>query len=140
MNKQWILPVLELIRLEEDAIYGTFGILKINKRVFCATLEPADLENLEDKSSIPAQQYACIRRSTPSYPNTFEVMAVPGRSLILFHAGNLIGDTAGCILLGEHFGKLRGDRAILNSGKTFTAFMLLLDDYEEVHLTIQEVF
>ena len=135
-----LMPILELIRLEEDAIYGTFGILKINKRVFCATLEPADLENLEDKSSIPAQQYACIRRSTPTYPNTFEVMAVPARRLILFHAGNLIGDTAGCILLGEHFGKLMGDRAILNSGKTFTAFMLLLDDYEEVHLTIQEVF
>ena len=127
-----MLPVIELIRLEEDAL--------INKRVFCATLEPADLENVRDRSSIPVQQYVCVRRSTPTYPNTFEVMAVPGRSLILFHAGNLIGDTAGCILLGEHFGKLRGARAILNSGKTFTAFMLLLDDYEKVHLTIREVF
>lgn len=135
-----ILPIIELIRLEEDPFAGTFGVLKINKRVFCATLEPADLENIPDRSSIPAQQYACVRRSTPSWPNTFEVMAVPGRSAILFHAGNLIGDTAGCILLGEHFGKLRNDRAILNSGKTFTAFMLLLDDYDEVHLTIKEVY
>ena len=135
-----LMPILELIRLEEHVLDGTFGILKINKQVFCATLEPADLENITDRSSIPAQQYACVRRSTPTWPNTVEVMAVPGRSHILFHAGNLIGDTAGCILLGEYFGKLRGDRAILNSGKTFTAFMLLLDDYNEVHLTIREVF
>lgn len=133
-------PVLELIRLEEDALYGTFGVLKINKQVFCATLEPADLENIKDRSSIPAQQYACMRRSTPTYPNTFEVLAVPERTHILFHPGNLIGDTAGCILLAEHFGKLLGNRAILNSGKTFTAFMLLLDNYDEVHLTIREVY
>ena len=134
------MPILELIRLEENVLYGTYGILKFNKQVFCATLEPADLENTIDRSSIPAQQYTCRRCSTPSWPNTFQVMAVPGRTHILFHAGNLIGDTAGCILLGEHFGKLRSERAILNSGKTFAAFMLLLDDYDEVHLTIKEVY
>lgn len=133
-------PILELIRLEEDARYGTFGVLKINKQIFCVTLEPSDLENLKAQSSIPAQQYMCRRRSTPTYPNTFEVLAVPGRTNILFHAGNLIGDTAGCILLGEHIGKLREDRAVLNSGKTFAAFMLLLDDYDEAHLTIREIF
>jgi len=135
-----MLPILELIRLEEDARYGTFGVLKIQKQVFCATLELADLENLKARSSIPAQQYICVRRQTPSWPNTFEVMDVPGRTHILFHAGNLIGDTAGCILLGEYWGKLKEDRAVLNSGKTFTAFMVLLDAYDKIHLTIKEYY
>ena len=135
-----IKPVLELIRLEEDAQYGTFGVLKINKQVFCVTLEPADLENTPGRSSIPAQQYICIRHKSARFGETFQVMDVPGRTQILFHAGNVIGDTTGCILLGEHFGKLMADRAVLNSGKTFTAFMLALDDWAMAHLTIREVF
>jgi hypothetical protein len=33
-------PIVELIRLEEHERYGTLGILRVNKRVYCATLEP----------------------------------------------------------------------------------------------------
>ena len=54
-------PVVELIRLEENATYGTFGIWRINKEVFCVCLEPADELNAVGKSSIPAQQYLWSR-------------------------------------------------------------------------------
>ena len=31
--------ILELIRLEENDQFGTFGVLRINKQVFCVTEE-----------------------------------------------------------------------------------------------------
>jgi len=135
--------ILELIRLEEDTDYGTFGILKINKVVFCVTLEPHDEGNAPFVSSIPAQQYLCKRVVSPKFGETFEVTNVPNRSSILFHAGNAKGDTTGCVLLGEHFGKLRAyteTRGILNSGKTMQGFLYMTRGRNVLHLTIREVY
>jgi len=132
--------ILELIRLEENDQFGTFGVLKINKKVFCVTLEPSDKLNAPFVSSIPAQQYRCLRIKSPKYGETFEVTKVPGRDSVLFHGGNTVGDTQGCILLAQHFGKLNYNRAILNSGITFQNFMRALKGHDEVHLTIKEVY
>ena len=55
-----------------------------------------------------------------------------------FHPGNRVRDTLGCILLGETLGKLKGDRAILNSGKTFDNFMALMAGIDRFVLTIRE--
>lgn len=129
--------IVEIIRLEENVEHGTFGVLRINKAVFCVTLEPPDKANQKNISSIPVQQYVCKRYSSAKYPNTFEVTGVPMRSKVLFHAGNTDDHTAGCILLGQHFGKLNsGQRAVLNSGKTFEAFMNAMHGVKEFHLTI----
>lgn len=130
----------ELIRLEERNHYGTFGVLKINKEVFCVTLEPPDRLNRKNMSSIPAQQYRCYKIISPRFGETFQVMNVPDRKNILFHAGNRVGDTAGCIILAQHYGKLLGDRAVLNSGKTFHAFMGIMQDESIFHLTIREIY
>jgi len=132
--------ILELIRLEENYDYGTFGVLKADKQVFCVTLEPKDSLNAPFISSIPAQQYVCRRWNSNKYGPTWIVRDVPDRTGILFHAGNLIKDTEGCILLAEHFGKLRGDRAVLNSGVTFSKFMQLTRNRIQLHLTIREVY
>ena len=131
-------PILELIRLEENIEYGTFGYLRIGKQVFCLTLEPPDLENLGNRSSIPAQQYRIRRTISPHFGETFEICDVPDRDHVLFHSGNRVKDTAGCILLAQHQGKLKGDRAVLNSGDTFRSFMALMSGYDEGHLTIYE--
>jgi hypothetical protein len=131
--------IVELIRLE-DCHDGTFGILKINKEVFCVTLEPPDNLNRSEKSCIPAQQYVCNRYKSPSYGDTFIVHNVPSRSGILFHPGNTRKDTAGCIIVAQYFGKLRGFRAILNSGKTFREFMEIMAGEQQFHLTIKEVY
>lgn len=132
--------ILELIRLEENHDFGTFSILKINKKVFCVGLEPADLLNAPFISSIPAQQYTCKRVNSHKYGPTWEVERVPGRLAILFHAGNVVENTEGCIILAEHFGKLRGDRAVLNSGVTFKNFMRVTNNSVKLHLTIREVY
>jgi hypothetical protein len=134
-------PIIELIRLEEDHRFGTIGVLKVNKKVFCFTLEPPDKLNASNISSIPAQQYMCKRYSSPKYPDTFQVKNVPGRTSVLIHAGNKVDDTAGCILLGDRVDKLGAyDRAILNSGNTFRKFMKKMDFEQEFHLTIREVY
>lgn len=132
--------VVELIRLEECFEYGTFGILKIDKRIFCVTLEPPDHLNERNVSSIPAQQYICRPYSSGRFGKTFMVVNVPGRNYILFHAGNLVAQTKGCIILGQYFGKLKGDRAVLNSGATFKEFMRHMAGVDEFHLTVKEVY
>jgi len=132
--------ILELIRLEENHQFGTFGVLKINKQVFCVTLEPSDRLNAPSISSIPAQQYQCARIISPKFGETFEVLKVPERENVLFHAGNIVADTQGCILLAQHYGKLNHNRAILNSGVTFKNFMRMLNGYDKAHLTIKEYY
>jgi hypothetical protein len=131
--------ILELIRLEET-VGGTIGVLKIDKEVFCMTLEPPDRLNERDRSSIPAQQYRIKKHFSSRFGNTWLVDNVPGREHVLFHAGNRVNDTAGCILLGSEVGKLTGDQAVLNSGATFKRFLAELQHENEVHLTIREVY
>jgi len=132
------IPILELIRVEQSYEYGTFGILKIQKQLFCNTLEPSDRLNAPEASCIPVSQYICKRTNSPTlHIETFQVMDVPERSHILFHAGNIVENTKGCIILAQHIGKLKGERAVLNSGNTFRRFMQILKDYNTLHLTIR---
>ena len=133
-------PVLEILRLEEHESFGTFGVLRINKNVFCVTLEPPDELNITGKSSIPAQQYMCIKHKSPKFGKTFKVVNVPGRTDVLFHSGNFAEQTEGCILLAQYFGKLKGNRAILNSGNTFDHFMEIMKKVGYFHLTIYEKY
>ena len=131
---------VRLIRLEEDHLYGTFGALIIDSKLFCWTLEPPDELNQQSISSIPAQQYRCKRCSSDRYPDTFQVMNVPGRTKILFHKGNFDEHTEGCILLARKYGVLRGGRAIMNSGDTFNQFMEIMQGIDEFSLTIVEQY
>lgn len=130
-------PVVEIVRLEESDL-GTFGALRLNKRLVCATLEPPDRENAADVSSIPAQQYRCLRTVSPRFGETFEVADVPGRSHVLFHPGNTVGNTHGCILLGGGWGPVGGERGVLASRAAFAGFMELLAGRDAFHLTIYE--
>lgn len=130
--------IAEIIRLEESFDYGTFGVLKFNKNVFCVTLEPPDKQNKSNISSIPAQQYQCRKKLSHNFGQTYEILNVPGRFNVLFHAGNVVDHTKGCVILGQYFGKLRGDRAVLNSGATFKRFMQILQGENIFHLTILE--
>lgn len=134
-----LIPTVRLIRLEESS-QGTFGILIICSQVFCVTLEPSDRLNERNISSIPAQQYRCVRIRSPQFGETFEIIDVPGRNHALFHAGNRIKNTKGCVILAQYFGKLQGDRAVLNSGKTFAKFMKTMEGLDVFSLTIKEVY
>jgi len=131
------MPIVELVRLEEAA-EGSFGVLRVNKEVVCVTLEPPDRLNEQNVSSIPEQQYLCSRVNSPRFGDTYEVTAVPGRSEVLFHTGNTVDDTHGCILLGASYGELGGKRAVLASKDAFARFKALLDGAQTFHLTISK--
>lgn len=132
-------PIVEIVRLEESD-QGTLGVLKLNKEVLCLTLEPKDMENAQDISSIPVQQYICRRVNSSKYGRVFEVMDVPGRTDVLFHVGNTDKNTKGCILLGSSFGRINGRRAVASSGKALQKFYDRLAGENQFHLTIQEHF
>ena len=133
-------PMVKILRMNEDPISGTFGALLIQEKPFCVTLEPSDQLNRQFVSSIPAQQYWCKKHFSPQFKETYKILDVPGRDDILFHPLNIVEETEGCIGLAQHWGKLYGDRAVLNSGNTFRKFMKIMGPYERFHLTIKESY
>ena len=124
--------------MESSFIGGVLGALRIDKELFCATLEPPDVDNKVNVSCIPSGQYLCQAIVSRRHGPTFEVCNVPDRTNVLFHPGNTIEDTAGCICLGKSWGQLGPERAILNSGYTFRNFLARLDSTKEFILTITE--
>ena len=134
--------MLDIIRLEESFVYGTFGILRINRNIFCATLEPPNLLNKKNVSCVPVKSYTCRRRYSSKFESvTYELLNVPNRSAILFHPGNVRVDTEGCIILGQYPQKLKGpNREIVNSGMTFKSFINVMNNRPEVKLIITEYY
>ena len=130
-------PILEIVRLEEGQ-FGTFGVLKVQKRIQMFTLEPNDWENVTSVSSIPAQQYLCRRYLSDKFGETFIIEQVPNREGILFHWGNWKKDTEGCILLGR--GLLTDRTGVSNSKEAFKQFMEMFSGYNLLHLTVKEVY
>lgn len=124
---------------------GAFGVLLLDGQAFSVTLELPWRANANGISCIPAGVYSCQRTTSPlvekitggKWDQTFEVTGVPGRSKILFHTGNTIIDSRGCILIASSFGKLKGDRAILNSGATFDLFMAATRNVKAFTLSIK---
>ena len=132
--------VVEILRIETTLHYGTFGVLTLDDVAFCATLEPPNFGNMRNMSCIPTGQYRAARIMSPKFGETFEIRHVPNRSGIIFHAGNVVANTEGCVLVAQYWGKLRGDRAVLNSGATFQRLLAELRTLDEFSLTIREVY
>ena len=122
---------LKLIRLEETP-EGAIGVLMFEEQVFCLTLEPDARDTVRFQIPVgihPMRQFKGTEET--KWHDTLEVV-VKGHTVLLFHSGNVEKHSVGCILLGSEASKLRGQRAVLNSGNTFTRFK------EEVVPTIQD--
>lgn len=131
---------VRIVRLETNPEHGTFGTMLIEGEVFCVTLEPYSRNNAENVSCIPTGQYVCKRTYSPKCGDTFEITNVEGRTNVLFHPGNTDNNTKACVLLGQYYGKLGKNRAVLNSGKTFKAFLQQMIYLKRFKLTIVEIF
>lgn len=132
---------IKLTRIENNMTFGTFGVLAIDGKAFCVTLEPPDRQNKPKISCIPTGIYTCKKVKSPKFGDTWEITNVPGRGNILFHAGNYVGDTLGCVLLASHFSKInQPNRAVLNSGATFKEFLNLVNKEKLLELTIVSSF
>jgi len=128
------MPSLELKRVSQRPNQPTMGVLCYEGVPFALTLEREWKNNETGKSCIPLGTYQCLRckvspdynGDSPKFGNTFQVMDVPSRNRILCHKGNIDDDTHGCILVGEQFGILNGQRGILASKAGFAEFLDLL--------------
>jgi len=131
--------LVKIIRMEENQ-EGTFGILAIDRKMFCLTLELPWRQNKKNESSIYPGCYDCVRKKSWKHGETFEVKNVYNRKHILFHIGNTIDDTKGCILLGDKIGEWKGKRAVLSSAKAFTRFMSRMDLVDRFDLIIENYY
>jgi hypothetical protein len=88
-------------------------------------------------SCVPVGTYELVLHDTMTHPKTFALvnpdlhiwhqpMDIPhgtvGRSDILIHNGNFVGDSEGCILVGIVRGMLNGEPAVLNSQTALLQF------------------
>lgn len=112
---------------------GTLGRLFVGDSTLF-TVERPWLGNKPFSSCIPPGHYQCQRYSSPKYPDTWEIVGVPERSLILFHVANFPHEVQGCIGLGT---SMMGERvAVAHSGDAVEKFRELTAGTEHLELTI----
>ena len=124
----------ELIRVDNKPDgEGTFGVWKVDGEAFCVTLEP-------ETPVIPSGKWRCKRTVyVGGGYETYEVTGIPNHTRVLIHKGNVVQDTRGCILIAESYGKLKNNRAVLNSGGTFEMLMQRMAGVNEFTLTVYNV-
>lgn len=125
---------INIVRISEFG--ATFGVLLDDRIPLCLTLERIWMNNERGVSCIPDGAYVCKRVDSPKFGDTFEVMDVPGRDEILFHWGNLVIHSHGCIILGEEYGLLGNQRGVLSSHRAFDEFMGRLKGQDSFDLDI----
>lgn len=118
---------------------GTFGVLLAAGRPFAVTLERPWRDNRRGESCIPPGNYTCLRVNSPKFGLTWMVNNVPGRSEILFHAGNVFADSHGCILVAEKFATWAdGSTSIADSKIGMAELMTMTRDLVSFDLTVMD--
>jgi hypothetical protein len=130
---------LKLIRLDETD-QGTPGLLTVDGRLLCYTLERKWADNAKGVSCIPIGNYKLERGHSPRFNRElYEVMGVPNRDRILFHSLNLAIESNGCIGVGLNFGTYRGQFAVLKSKAAELILHDVLDSETSNTLTIVNI-
>lgn len=123
------MKLLNLIRIA-NIESGIFGVLKDDGVPFCVTIENNDY-------TFPDGEYLCIRVKSPKFGDTFEIIGIPGRTVILFHWGNWENDSTGCVILGENYAILSNKEAIGSSKIAFREFLERTKDVNEFKLKVE---
>jgi hypothetical protein len=116
---------------------GTFGVVLDGVTPFCVSCELPWRENKPNISHIPVGWFEAVRVDSPRFGNTFEVKGgtLGERTHILFHKGNSIADSRGCILLAENFGQMDH---VEQSKTAFNEFIKRTEDCDYFILKITE--
>ena len=115
---------------------STIGILSVDARFFCFTLENPLEKNgvkIKGKTAIPAGHYQIALDYSPKFKIvTPRLLNVPRYTDIRMHIGNFIKDTDGCPLVGI----CRGDNMILRSRVAFDILMAEMKKYKawDIHI------
>lgn len=138
-------PEFELVRIRRQPA-GCFGVLLHHGYPFAVTLERTyELPGGDQMVKIPPGVWSLQSRyfHRGGY-DSYEVVNVPGHSLLLLHKGNAEDDSEGCILIGRRFGELWDSKldaaapAVLESALGFDDFMRRSGGRSELSLGIVE--
>ena len=131
---------VEITRLEQTE-RGTLGVILVDGRVVCYSLELPWKENKPNVSCIPTGQYDLLLEWSPAFgKDLYELYGVDGRSEIKIHIGNSLGEMKGCIILGTDVGyNADGERYLYNSRKAFDKFMAAMDDRDGDNILVRGV-
>lgn len=89
---------MELILTRTYHANGTNGVLEVNGKPFCFTIELPWNNNTPRLSCIPEGTYPLVKRFSKPFKQHLLVQRVPGRSFILIHpANNALRELQGCI-------------------------------------------
>lgn len=130
-----------LLKRVDHREWGTYGVLIGPKGPFIVTLERPYTDGFGKLSYIRAGVYPCKRVNSPKFGWTYEIAGVAGRSAILFHAGNWVDDSRGCVLTGTTFdpvGGSDGKSGVTGSKMAFDELMDLLDGVPSFTLTVAD--
>jgi hypothetical protein len=102
---------------------GTVGKLYVGG-LECYTIENPWLNNILCESCIPIGEYTMKlgMYNRGGYP-AWELLEVPGRSLIKIHRGNTMKDLLGCIAPGQGLAIMNDLLAVTNSRRAYEEFM-----------------
>lgn len=133
---------LQLLRFGLVTDGPQFGLLRSDAAPICLTLELPYKDNKPEISCFPAGEYICHRsfdRRTSGgmlIPLTYEIANVPNRRGILFHVGNFLRDTEGCVLCGLGL-NFQGEQPMLSdSAKGFNRFISQVKNMESFTLKV----
>jgi len=121
--------------------HGTWGDLEVEGEKF-STIERPWLGNEQSKSCIPSGVYNLELRNSPTVKRIngvnegWEVKNVQGRKYIMFHSGNWVKDSDGCILLGKYKDIVDNSLFIGKSQEAFDEFMEIMDSRMQWEINI----
>ena len=122
----------------------TFGVLTFGEFT-CYTVERPWKDNAPFISCIPNGRYHLHSYQSNRFGNSViiyggSVSPYPDpdfeRSGILIHPANIADELQGCIALGDRFGTVHGENAVLNSRNTVSEFLSLINTNEIYNLEI----
>lgn len=133
--------VVERVEMKDE---WTGGVLSIDGKEFCKTLEDTDRrlesggEKVYARTAIPRGAYRVVLNHSNRFNKTLPLLVgVPQFKGIRIHAGNTDEDTEGCILVGEwrDGGYLHNSRATM--AKLMNVLGKAIDDLDEVFLEVR---
>ncbi|UXD69387.1 DUF5675 family protein [Sphingobacterium faecium] len=113
---------------------STLSKIYVDDVLLCYGLEDAVREmKIKGETAIPAGRYrltfntygamnARYKRKFPEiHQGMVEIKGIPNYSYVYMHIGNNIGDTAGCLLVGESWELIEGDYELRKSKKAYVS-------------------
>lgn len=127
--------IIDIYRVRQTEA-GTLGVMSIDDIPHFTTLELPWRFNERGMSSIPTGIYEGEKIISQKYGETVRIKDVPGRSGILFHAGNYTHHTRGCVLVGTGFFNKKDDFMITNSREAMRRFREMIKGAKKLRINI----